>query len=88
MARQYTMFPIWFRNNRINIHRVTLWMSAHSYKTVQYIRLNNMLDTYITYDWSSSVQFYNYLQFEERVDADRVAIQLSPDHSNGNTYIQ
>ena len=38
--------------------------------------------------FSYSVQFYNCLQFREHVDADRVAIQLSPDHSNGNTHIQ
>ena len=63
-------------------------MFVHNYKTVQDIRLNNMVDKHITCDWNCSIQFYNCLQFEERVDADRVAIQLSPDHSNGNTYIQ
>ena len=63
-------------------------MSAHSYKTVQDIRLNNMVDKHITCDWNYSVQFYNCLQFGERADADRVAIQLSPYHSNGNTHVQ
>ena len=47
-----------------------------------------MVDKHITCDWNYSIQFYNCLQFEERVDADRVAIQLSPDHSDGNTNIQ
>ena len=37
-------------NNEINIDRATLWMSAHSYKTVQDIRLNNMVDKHITHD--------------------------------------
>ena len=63
-------------------------MSVHSYKTVQDIRLNNMVDKHITCDWNYSVQFYNCLQFGERADADRVAIQLSPYHSNGNTHVQ
>ena len=75
-------------NNKINIYRATLWMSTHSYKTVHDKKLNNMVEKYITCDWIYSVQFYNCLQFGERVDADRVAIQLSPDHSNGNTHIQ
>ena len=74
--------------NEINIDRATLWMSAYSYKTVQYIRVNNMVDKHISRDWSYSVKFYNCLQFGERIDADRVAIQLSPDYSNGNTHIQ
>ena len=47
-----------------------------------------MVDKHITCDWSYSVQFCNCLQFGEHVDVDRVAIKLSPDHSNGNTYIQ
>ena len=74
--------------NEINIDRATLWMFAHNYKTVQDIRLNNMVDKHITCDWNYYVQFYNCLQFGERVDADRVALQLSPDHNNGNTHIQ
>ena len=67
-------------NNEINIDIETLWITAHSYRTVQDIRLNNIVDKHITCDWSYSVQFC--------VDVDRVAIKLSPDHSNGNTYIQ
>ena len=47
-----------------------------------------MVNKYITCDWSCSVQFYNCLQFGERVDANRVAIQLFLDHNNGNTHIQ
>ena len=69
-------------NNKINIDRATLWMSTHSYKTVHDKKLNNMVEKYITCDWIYSVQFYNCLQFGERVDADRVAIQLSPEDSN------
>ena len=75
-------------NNTINIDRATLWMSVHSYKTVHDLRLNNMVEKYITCDWIYSIQFYSCLQFGERIDANRVAIQLSPDHSNGNTHIQ
>ena len=75
-------------NNEINIDRATLWMSKHSYKTVQDIELNNMVNKYITCEWSYSINFYNCLQFGERVDANRVAIQLSPDHKKGNTHIQ
>ena len=48
-------------NNEINIDRATLWMSVHSYKTVQDIRLNSMIDKHITYDWSYSVRLYNCL---------------------------
>ena len=73
-------------NNKINIDRATLWMSVHSYKTVHDLRLK--VETYITCDWIYSIQFYSCLQFGERPDANRVAIQLSPDHSNGNTHIQ
>ena len=75
-------------NNEINIDKATLWMSKNSYKIVKDIELKNMVNKYITCNWSYSVQFYNCLQFGERVDANRVAIQLSPDHSNGNTHIQ
>ena len=50
-------------NNEINIDRATLWMSAHSYKPVQGIMLNSMVDKYITCDWNYSVQFYNCPQF-------------------------
>ena len=35
--------------------RATLWMSAHSYETVQDIELNNMVDNHITRDWSYSI---------------------------------
>ena len=35
-------------NNEISIDRATLCMSAHNYKTVHDIRLNNMVDIYIT----------------------------------------
>ena len=70
------------------MNRATLWISVHSYKTVQNIELNSMVDKHITCDWSYSIQFYNFLQFGERVDTNRVTIQLLPDHSNSNTYIQ
>ena len=75
-------------NNQINIDRATLWIFKRSYKTVQDIELNNMVNKYITCDWSYNVQFYNCLQFGERVDANRVDIQLSPDRNNGDTHIQ
>ena len=45
-----------------------------------------MVKKNITCDWSYSVQFYNCLQFGARIDTNRVAIQLSPDHNNGNTH--
>ena len=61
-------------NNEINIDRATLWMSTHNYKTVQDVELNNMVDNHIIWDWIYGVQFYNCLQFGERVDANRVAI--------------
>ena len=77
-----------FINNEINIDRTTLQVSAYSYKTVQDIELNNMVDKHITCDWIYCVHCYNCLQFGERVDTNRVTIQLSPDHSNGNTHIQ
>ena len=63
-------------------------MSKHSYKTVQDIELNNMVKKYLTCEWSYSINFYNCLQFGERVDANRVDIQLSPDRNNGDTHIQ
>ena len=63
-------------------------MSAHSYKTVQDIELNSMVDKHITCHWSDIIQFYNSFKFGERVDANRIAIELSPDHSNDNIHIQ
>ena len=48
-------------NNEINIDRAILWMSKHSYKTVKDTELNNMVNKYISCDWSYSVQFFNYL---------------------------
>ena len=63
-------------------------MSAYSYKTVQDIELNSMVDKHITRHWSDIIQFYNSFKVGERVDANRIAIQLSPDHSNDNIHIQ
>ena len=63
-------------------------MYTHSYKIVQDIELNRIVDKYITCDQIYSIRFYNCLQFGKRVDVNRVAIKLPPAHSNGNTYIQ
>ena len=63
-------------------------MFKHSYKTVKDIDSSNMVNKCITYDCSYSAQFYNCLPFGERGDANRVAIQLSSDHNNGNVHIQ
>ena len=48
-------------NNEINMDRDIQWMSTHTYKTVQDINLDSMVDKHITYDWSYSIQFYNCL---------------------------
>ena len=83
-----TILPYLFGliKDKISINRATLWISQHTYDNSDEGTVKNMIKSHVASGWCYKIHKYEFLQYGERVDAKRLAIQLSPGDDDGNIH--